>query len=328
MTDRKGTILVASLWILSILSIMAVGIGFRTSLEARLSKYNLDRMKSLYLARAGSFRSLEAISADGRDYDSMRECGIMISDEYGPEAGPSVFFSDIRAGDGTFSVGYTSDKKYYAGMSDEARRININTAPAAVLERLLGPGNEEVASYVIDWRDTDAITARGESEDAYYQSLEHPYRCKNGNFLAPEELFMVRGMTPEIFYNIKEYITVFGEGKININTAPPRVLLASGLSESTADIITRFRAGPDGIYGTGDDGIFRSDGNIQNDSIFTGTAAADKETIRNSFTIKSEYFRIESTGRAENSKAEKLILAVVQKNAAGGTHPLKSYREY
>ena len=42
-----------SLWILAILTILAVGIGHRVSMGLRLARYQKDKLKGLYLAKAG-----------------------------------------------------------------------------------------------------------------------------------------------------------------------------------------------------------------------------------------------------------------------------------
>ena len=50
------------------------------------------------------------------------------------------------------------------------------------------------------------------AENDYYQSLNEPYQCKNGNFDSIEELLLVRGVTPELFHGKKG--TKTGEGEI------------------------------------------------------------------------------------------------------------------
>ena len=79
MTKKSGTILITTLWILTILSILAVGIGFRVSIEARLSKYTMDNLKAEYHAKAGSVKAQAMLSKDSMpNYDTIRECGITV----------------------------------------------------------------------------------------------------------------------------------------------------------------------------------------------------------------------------------------------------------
>ena len=114
MDSNKGSILITTLWIIAILSLLAMGIGFRSSLEVRLSKYNMDKLQAQYLAKAGIEKARERLLNDGHpDYDTLYECGISLEDEETPE---SIFGAQSnKLGDGSFSVG--SDAGY--GMIDE-----------------------------------------------------------------------------------------------------------------------------------------------------------------------------------------------------------------
>jgi DNA uptake protein ComE-like DNA-binding protein len=85
------------------------------------------------------------------------------------------------------------------GVDDEGSKININTANRDTLMRLPGM-TEDVADAIIDWRDTDENPGASGAESDYYQSLQPPYRCKNGPFETVEELLLVKGVTPDLLY--------------------------------------------------------------------------------------------------------------------------------
>jgi type II secretory pathway component PulK len=58
-----------------------------------------------------------------------------------------------------------------------------------------------VADSLIDWWDKDHnITGINGAENDYYESLEEPYKCRNGEIPVIEELLMVRGVNEIIFY--------------------------------------------------------------------------------------------------------------------------------
>ena len=102
---------------------------------------------------------------------------------------------------------------------------------------------------IIDWvdfGDDDSEEPDGAEAD-YYEELEIPYPIKNGPMDDIEELLLIRGITPELYYGkpedieeaqedealppvlpLSEYLTVHGdwEGKINANTAEYDTLLA------------------------------------------------------------------------------------------------------
>ena len=61
-------------------------------------------------------------------------------------------------------------------------------------------------------------------------------------FRTVNEVLLVEGMEKELFLLFKDFVTVYGLGKININTVSKRVLLALGLDDDLAEAIIRFRA--------------------------------------------------------------------------------------
>ncbi|MBE0596320.1 MAG: general secretion pathway protein GspK, partial [Desulfuromonadales bacterium] len=65
------------------------------------------------------------------------------------------------------------------------------------------------------------------AETAYYERLENPYRAKNAPFDSLDELTLVRGFTPEVLQKVAPYLAVFGNDKINLNTASAEVLMAA-----------------------------------------------------------------------------------------------------
>ncbi|MDD5436231.1 MAG: type II secretion system protein GspK [Candidatus Omnitrophica bacterium] len=334
---RRGTILITSLWILSILAILAVGIGLRVSIEARLAKNNMDRLKSLYLAKAGATQAIYRLSKSTNPYDSLYECGVTFSyeEKSNEDKLKSVFAG--RLGGGVFSTGYKMGNKTCPGMSDEERKININTAPRVMLESLLGYVGEDqaIAAYIVEWRSPGVGL-----NDGYYESLPAPYKCKHERFSSLEELMLVKGIDQKIFDKIKDHITVFGNSgnlTVNINTAPKAILsiiLMSGASinrpidktasDILADRIVMFRSGPDRESGTKDDVNFTGDISIEAILPELSTQAAE---IKKYFTTKSSYFRIESEGTLDKSKIGRSVVCIVTKEQ-GKTPTLKSYREY
>lgn len=109
---------------------------------------------------------------------------------------------EMELGEGVFSMvrmTHEADGRVRFGIADEASRINLNFAPREVLLKF-PKATEEIADSIVDWRDADETALAQGAENAYYQALATPYKCKNGPFDTVEELLLVRGMTPEILY--------------------------------------------------------------------------------------------------------------------------------
>jgi type II secretory pathway component PulK len=88
----------------------------------------------------------------------------------------------------------TGDTREY-GLVDEASKININVAPASVLEKLprMTP---ELAAAIVQWRTPGGSSSSSTSGGVSSQT----YVIKQAPFESIEELALVSGMTEEILY--------------------------------------------------------------------------------------------------------------------------------
>jgi hypothetical protein len=108
----------------------------------------------------------------------------------------------VPVGDGLFWIlrpGDEDQRTYCYGLTDEASKVNLNTATQDMLAKLPGMTAEFTPS-IVDWRDTDSNVTTGGAESEYYLMLPDPYECKNGPLETVEELFLVRGATREILF--------------------------------------------------------------------------------------------------------------------------------
>ncbi len=263
-----------------------------------------------YLARAGIEKAISELERkdDTPNYDSLNEKWSNDADSFKemPLDGGYVTVSyqlkdscsDSHAVQGSGAV-------TFYGVEDESSKININKAPLQILKSMLKNigGMEEdeaadAAAAIVDWRDKDIIVSSGGAENDYYKGLKPPYPCKNGEFQIPEELLLVKGISPQVYSKISRVITVYGGGKVNINTAGREVLRALGLSSELVSKIIRFRRGNDGIEGTKDDNIFKSVGEIKNIGyLFTEESEEISRLISlNVLSVKTDVFRISSSG--------------------------------
>lgn len=98
----------------------------------------------------------------------------------------------------------------------------------------------ELISNLLDWVDADNMRsgAQGGYEDDLYNRLESPYLAKNAGLDTKEELRLVEGWQDDVYDRFAEHLTLFGSGKVNINTASPEVitgLLKAYVSPSPTD---------------------------------------------------------------------------------------------
>ncbi len=103
----------------------------------------------------------------------------------------------------------------------------------------------DLISATIDWWDVDTdrtlfdpgaatVTTQGSEQDVY-SSFRDPYHNKNAPFDSLQELRLVRGVSDDFWSTFVEpnpddpdsrVITIYGSGSVNVNEAPPQVLLA------------------------------------------------------------------------------------------------------
>jgi general secretion pathway protein K len=115
---------------------------------------------------------------------------------------------------------------------------------------------QTLCAAIIDWTDPDqdgavcdpqnASAQQAGAEDSFYQLLKKPYQRKNAAFDSLEELRLVRGVGDEFWETFvepdsenpdKRVMTVWGQGKINVNSANGQTVLAlicSGVNDPAA----------------------------------------------------------------------------------------------
>lgn len=113
---------------------------------------------------------------------------------------------------------------------------------------------QAICSAIIDWADSDEeleacdpfsdqASATG-VEDNYYQTIGLPYFRKNAAFDSLEELRLVRGMSDDFWATFvdpdpsdprKRVLTVWGSGKVNVNTANAQTLWSLACAGATPE---------------------------------------------------------------------------------------------
>ncbi|MCQ9207357.1 MAG: general secretion pathway protein GspK [Omnitrophica bacterium] len=275
----------------------------RLDLGSRL----LRRARTHYLAESGAKRAMLELEKDDTDsYDAL-------SDSW---ATGRALTGELRGG--TFTVKFV----------DEESKININTVKRDVLKDLfeiIGEADsmrsEELADALMDWRDEDDDTRDDGAEDGYYSLLRPGYPCKNGPFEILEELLLVKGMDAELLEKIRDKVTIYSEGTVNINTADGLVLRCLGLDEELVGKILSYRKGTmrggttEGSWTFDDVGgittyLNEAEG-LSNEEI----AQVAKVFATGIFSVTSDNFMGESLGKVEGRPdASRVIFVFDRKN--------------
>jgi len=146
----------------------------------------------------------------------------------------------------------------------ETSKLNINTADPEDLYRVVfavsgDPARaRQIADAIVDWRTPAAAPS---VFDQYYFSLGPTFRARHASFVEIEELLLVRGMSPELFYGnyttgpdgrlyarggLRDCLSTWGSlGPFDVNSASPALLEAMGMTaETAASIVARRQQQP------------------------------------------------------------------------------------
>jgi general secretion pathway protein K len=321
--NRRGVALILTILIVSL--IVALTVQFNRTMRTHVvSAGNIGHgLKALYAAKSGVACGLAVLQEDDSpDVDTLQ-------DDW---ADPDKLASKVAELQASFGGG-----GFTLEIFDESGKIPINQLVDSdylegVFRRLLELEDfdldkdtvDTIVNSTMDWIDeNDLVSGPYESgaEDDYYLSLEPPYHCKNGPLDVPEELLLVKGMTPEIFYGtddrpgIGKFISVFGDGKININTAEPEVLA------SLHELMT-LEMGKDMKEYRKDAGNELSLSNptwYQDVPSIGGDIILPKDIIGTS----SNYFEIRSKGHFGN--ITKTVVAMAKRDPDTGNFPILSW---
>jgi len=293
--DEKGFALLAVTLVMALLGVVVTELAFSMRLEAAMVRSYRDAVIARHLAEAGVQQAIREVLTDstvqGIDDDGQ------VTFYRAPQAGaaakalPRLPRSHVPLGSGEFSYRIT----------DEEGRLNINASQPGTLTRLLSALEVEktesdiIVDSIEDWRDQNDLARINGAESDYYLKLPVPYRPRQGNLQDVAELLQIRGITPELYWGhddklgLVDLVTVRSRGlAININTAPPLVLKALGLSDAEIGNI------------------------VQSRTPQPYPSVPTLYTTRGQFTVNSATFRIEAEGVIGGEPRARLV-AIVQK---------------
>jgi type II secretory pathway component PulK len=176
---------------------------------------------------------------------------------------------------------------------------------------------KELVDAMIDWREFGQSEAGGFLSDAYYENLKFPYPQKKAAFETLDELFLIRGMTPAVYRQVSPFVTIYGNGRVNVNTAPKAVLLALGMTDSLVEKILFIRRGRDGREATTDDFIFPSGSEAPMMRVISATVEPEEAQYvmdlyaQKKIGMESSHYMIHSRGYLSAKSTENKDLACV-----------------
>ena len=216
---QKGMALVMTLLILTLLVVTGLEINRSVRVEANLAGNFRDLTQSSYVARSGFEIARLVIQNDNPAYDGL-------NDQWAQFESLSSF-SQMLFAEGSFTgkIVDENSKLNPNGLID--RFGNVDPKKMTQMERLLVflEYNPAALDAILDWLDPDdQKRPQGEEKD-FYRKRKIPYSAKNGAMDYLGEMLLIKGIDAAALYGSKEriglrnFLTVYSDGKLNINTA-------------------------------------------------------------------------------------------------------------
>lgn len=200
-TREQGIALVLVLWIISLLTVLALGLTTTQRTESALTQNQLDGAR--FRAAAEAVINLTVLNLLSTPVETVPAEAVWV-----PDGMPRPLLFDGMA--------------LTVTLYNEGSRLDLNTATREQLATLieLAQGEEgfdeaardAMADAILDWRDEDDLALLNGAEDGDYDAAGLTYGARDEPFQSVDELRQVLGMTRELYQRLAPDLTVDNDG--------------------------------------------------------------------------------------------------------------------
>ena len=216
---ESGVALIAVLWILAVLTVVATGIAAQTRTEQRLARNLIASEQAYHAAEGGIYYAMYQLSnSQGSGGDKL-----------------SLLDSSLRIGSATVNT----------EVRDERGKIDLNAAPDVLIRGLIQAAGVEMdeasrlTDAILDWRDADSLRRLHGAEDADYRLADLRHEAKDAEFDSVDELQRVLGMRPELFEVLRDAFTTQTHAP-EINPMGASSLVLAAIPGMTEELVNGF----------------------------------------------------------------------------------------
>lgn len=322
-----------------VLTMLAGAFAYSMKVETRLARNGNSEEELAWLGRSGveyaRWILAQQLMVPNEPYDSLNQVWAGGPGGIGTSNSPLADVQrEVHLGNGSFTWKIVCMES----------KANINSAGEGMIQQaltLMGADAGQatpIVNSILDWVDPDNRTGIQGAETDYYETLDPPYKAKNGPIDDMSELLLIKGITPEMFWGsslgdhapskfvprtdrsrlpsdsmafpvgLLDLFTPVSDGRININTAPATVLqLIQGVDAMSAEAIVAAREGEDD--GSGMMGPYRNVGDVRRvPNLAPGLATALQQFCE----VRSMTFQV--TIDAEVNGYKRQFVALLRRN--------------
>ncbi len=315
--NSGGVVLIMVLWVIAILSMVVLEFAFAMRTEVNVAKNYKTETQLYAMAEGGVQRAItELIYKQDPRVQQKRDKKL---EEVPPDQ--REWMTDGRVYRLPFEQGFCDVRVF-----GEAGKVNINAVSDPTLRKIIGQlglegeARDIVVDSILDWRDPGDLHRLNGAKNDYYQSLKEPYNCKSGNLDSIEELLLVRGVTPDLFYGrkgtnkgdgspmsdgigLKDIFSIYSSGEqVDINSASLPVLrVVLGIPKDVAGALIKARA---------DKGFQDQADLLQRVPQLSSLIAQISGLVV--YSSMSSYYTVESRGRTKETDAVRGVKTIVK----------------
>ena len=299
MMSKRGFVLVCVLWVLAILTVVTLGFGRRSMLDRRAASYSLDHTQAMMMARGAVNRGIAQLRYKLILDAVLNTNGVTLVYLGQPWAQPI----DMLGEKGLFTLGEEfQDDEVSCRIVDVEGFISLNSAPEKLLDGVKSLSRTAIRKIMA----RRAGQEEGTEGPCYFQTIEE-VRYLGG--VDEDDWFGSKRKSP-----LYKVLTTWGDGKVNVNTAPEEVLnCLPELGKASVKGLLRYRNGPDGEPNTADDRGLDPNSSL---AAQTGMNDHDLTAMRTYCKFTSNCFKITGTATRRKGTVRAVCSAVVN---AGGT---------
>jgi general secretion pathway protein K len=320
--NQKAFVLIVVLGMIMALTVLLLGFSHKARNNLTTADQFLKSRQALNCAKAGLNIAIAAVK-ENPDIQTNEKLKKLLSGQKRLSIGQGDCAITVTSENGKINVNMLKD--------ENATIDRTRTDQLLRLIELLNKENRNIVKIshaivpcIMDWTDTDdkvtqlpfVKNANTGAESTYYRQLDNPYKCSNTPLNTTEQLLSVKDITPEIYELLRDHVTVYGDGKININNASKLVIqsLSEHIDPVLAQMIVERQK-----YSPADHITQLQDLPGINENVYN--------KIKKVVTVNStgQYYRVESQGMV--NQIERTVTAIIKRDTETKNVEVIIYKE-